>query len=448
MGIPSGLAGLCAENSGLAKGPRRNRRLGGNGASGVGSGDIMKETKTVSGTPEARAAMHEMMAAFEAFKAANDARLGEIEKKASADTLLEEKVARIDQAVANAQARLDRAVSETRRPELGGTAVPVTPVAETKAAWDGYLKTGHSHGLETKAGLSSGSTSGGYVVPEQTERAIERRLMAASPMREIATVRTIGAGVFRKPVSIAGVEAGWVAETAARPETDPATLDLLEFASADLYACPAATQSLLDDALVDLDEWLASEVEDAFAAQETQAFVLGDGVNKPKGFLDYDVVADSTAEWGEIGYVASGVDGGFPTLNPTDRLFDLIYAPKAQYRPNARFVMNRKTVSTVRKFKDGEGNYVWQPAGRPGETASLLGYPVTEIETMPDIDEDSLGIAFGDFQKGYLIVDRAGVRVLRDPYSAKPYVLFYTTKRVGGGVQNFDAIKVMKFSAS
>lgn len=419
----------------------------------------MKETKTVSGTPEARAAMHEMMAAFEAFKGANDARLDEIERKRSADTLLEEKVARIDQAVGAAQARLDRVVSEWRRPgiESDGRHPSVPAVCraaaplhgeETKAAFDGYLKTGQSFGLELKAGLSTASNSAGYVVPEQTERAIERRLMAGSPMREIATVRTVGAGVFRKPVSTAGVASGWVAETAARPETDPATLALLEFPSADLYANPAATQSLLDDALIDLDEWLAAEVEDAFAAQETTAFVTGDGVNKPRGFLSYPIVADASAVWGEIGSVASGAAGAFAQNSPTDRLIDLVYAPKAQYRPNGRFVMNRKTVSAVRKFKDADGNYIWQPAQRAGETASLLGYRVTEIETMPDIAANSAAIAFGDFQRGYLIVDRAGVRVLRDPYSAKPYVLFYTTKRVGGGVQNFDAIKVMKFSAT
>ena len=417
----------------------------------------MKETKTVPGTPEARAAMHEMMAAFEAFKGANDARLDEIERKRSVDALLEEKVARIDQAVGAAQARLDRVVSEGRRPGIGSDGRHPSTASrsssplhgeETKAAFDGYLKTGASFGLELKAGLSTASNSAGHVVPEQTERAIERRLMAGSPMREIATVRTVGAGVFMKPVSTAGVASGWVSETAARPETDPATLALLQFPSADLYANPAATQSLLDDALIDLDEWLAAEVEDAFAAQETQAFVTGDGVNKPKGFLSYPIVADASAVWGQIGYVASGAAGAFAPTSPTDRLIDLVYAPKAQYRPNGRFVMNRKTVSAVRKFKDADGNYIWQPAQRPGETASLLGYRVTEIETMPDIAANSAAIAFGDFQRGYLIVDRAGVRVLRDPYSAKPYVLFYTTKRVGGGVQNFDAIKVMKFSAS
>jgi HK97 family phage major capsid protein len=417
----------------------------------------MKETKTASGTPEARAALHEMMAAFEAFKGANDARLDEIERKASADALLEEKVARIDQAVGQAQARLDRALSEARRPGIStehgaapsvGFAATSPKMGEEKSAFDGYVRTGREVGLEIKAGLSSAPTSGGYVVPAETERAIERRLMATSPMREIATVRTVASGVFRKPVSTAGIASGWVAETAARPETDPATLALLEFPAADLYANPAATQALLDDALVDLDEWLAGEVEDAFAAQETTAFVTGDGVNKPRGFLAYDIVADAGQAWGEIGYVASGAAGAFAGTSPTDRLIDLIYAPKAQYRPNGRFVMNRKTVSAVRKFKDTDGNYIWSPATRAGETASLLGYPVTEIETMPDIAANSSAIAFGDFQRGYLIVDRAGVRVLRDPYSAKPYVLFYTTKRVGGGVQNFDAIKVMKFAVS
>ena len=430
----------------------------------------MKETKHVpaqsfgSGA-EARAVLHDMLAAFEAFKGANDARLDEIERKSSADVLLEEKVARIDQAVAGAQARLDRMASDMRRPAIG-TAVPVTGGGaetssvlafgrsafpfhgEEKSAFEGYVRTGASALLEVKAGLSSAPSSGGYVVPPETERAIERRLMAVSPMREIATVRTVAAGVFKKPVSTAGVACGWAAETAARPETDPATLALLEFPSADLYACPAATQNLLDDALVDLDDWLASEVEDAFAAQETQAFVNGDGTNKPRGFLDYDIVAEAGHDWGEIGYVASGAAGAFASTNPTDRLIDLIYAPKAQYRPGARFVMNRRTVSAVRKFKDADGNYIWTPATRPGETASLLGYAVTEIETLPDIAANSAASAFGDFRRGYLIVDRAGVRVLRDPYSAKPYVLFYTTKRVGGGVQNFDAIKVRKFAAS
>ena len=403
----------------------------------------MRETKQAAASPEARAAMHELMAAFEAFKGANDARLAEIEKKASADTLLEEKVARIDAAVAGAQARLDRVVSEARRPAMEGA---VVAAPEAKAAWDAYLRSGAASSLiETKAGLDSGSGSGGLIAPAETERLVERRLMAASPMREIATVRTVASGVFRKPVSTDGVEAGWAAETAPRPETEGATLSLLEFPSAELYASPAATQTLLDDAFMSLDEWLAGEIEDAFAAQETEAFVNGDGVNKPKGFLTYPTVANDDAEWGEIGHVVTGAAGAFGET-PVDRLIDLIYAPKAKYRANGRFVMNRRTASAIRKFRDADDNYVWSPATQPGATSSLLGYPVTEIEETPDIGADALAVAFGDFRRGYLIVDRAGLSVLRDPYSAKPYVLFYTTKRVGGGVQDFDAIKVLKFA--
>ena len=193
---------------------------------------------------------------------------------------------------------------------------------------------------------------------------------------------------------------------------------------------------------------LAAEVEQAFAVQEGAAFVNGDGSNKPTGFLHYDTVANASWVWGKLGHVLTGVDGGFPASDPSDVLVDLIYALKAGYRQNGSFVMNRKTQAAVRKFKDEGGNYLWQPPAQAGGRASLMTFPVVEAEDMPDIDDDSLSVAFGDFGRGYLVVDRAGVRVLRDPFTAKPYVLFYTTKRVGGGVQDFDAIKVLKFAAA
>jgi HK97 family phage major capsid protein len=211
---------------------------------------------------------------------------------------------------------------------------------------------------------------------------------------------------------------------------------------------PAATPTLLDDAAVNIDEWIASEVELAFATQEGTAFVTGDGVNKPKGFLSYTTVANDSWQWSKIGYFATGAAGAFPASNPSDVLVDLIYSLKAGYRQNGVFVMNRKTQSAIRKFKDTTGQYLWQPPAQAGGRASLLTFPVIESEDMPDIGTDEFAIAFGDFIRGYLVVDRAGVSVLRDPYSAKPYVLFYTTKRVGGGVQDFDAIKLLKFAAS
>ncbi len=216
----------------------------------------------------------------------------------------------------------------------------------------------------------------------------------------------------------------------------------------ELYAQPAATQALLDDAQVNVEEWLAEEVDAAFAAQEGAAFVKGDGVAKPRGFLSYDTVAESAWTWGKVGHVASGVNGAFAAANPADGLLDLVYALKGGYRHNASFVMNRRTQAAVRKLKDENGNYLWSPPAAAGHSASLMGFALVECEDMPDMAADSCAIAFGDFRRFYLVVDRAGVNVLRDPFSAKPYVLFYTTKRVGGGVQDFDAVKLMKFSAA
>lgn len=385
-----------------------------------------------------------LLRAFEEFKTANDARLSALEHK-RADVLLEEKVDRIDRALSEQKSLIERAALSGRRPGLASE----PPTSEHKSAWSAYLRRGDVSALtqfEAKA-LSVGSDpDGGYVAPAELDRMIEIRLRQASPMREIATVRTTGANVFKKPISLTAAGVGWVGETGARAQTSTPTLALLEFPTAELYANLAATQTLLDDSFVNLEEWIASEVEEAFAGQERAAFVNGDGADKPKGFLDYDKVAEASHVWGKIGYVATGVAGGFAAINPVDKVIDLVYAPKPQFRQNARFVMNRKTVSAVRKLKDGDGRYIWEP--NDGGGASLLGYQIAEIEDMPDVATDAFAIAFGDFARGYLIVDRAGVRVLRDPYSAKPYVLFYVTKRVGGGVQNFDAIKALKFGLS
>jgi len=211
---------------------------------------------------------------------------------------------------------------------------------------------------------------------------------------------------------------------------------------------PAATGALLDDSMIDLDAWMAGEIETVFAEQEGAAFVNGDGANKPRGFLHYEQVQDSSWSWGNVGYLATGDAAGLAEENATDTLIELVYALKAGYRQNAHWVMNRKTQAELRKQKDGNGNYIWQPPATPGSKAMLMGFPVVEAEDMPDIEADAAPIAFGDFKRGYLVIDRAGVRVLRDPYSAKPYVLFYTTKRVGGGIQDFEAIKLLKVAAS
>jgi HK97 family phage major capsid protein len=199
---------------------------------------------------------------------------------------------------------------------------------------------------------------------------------------------------------------------------------------------------------VDVNQWIAEEVNAAFAQQEGTAFVTGNGTNKPKGFLAETTIADASWEWGKLGYVATGSAGALPASDPSDILVDLVYSLKAGYRQNASWVMNRKTQGAIRKLKDDGGNYLWQPAASADGKATLMGFDLVEAEDMPDIAANSLSIAFGAFKRGYMIVDRQGVNVLRDPYSAKPYVLFYTTKRVGGGVQNYEAIKLLKFAAS
>jgi HK97 family phage major capsid protein len=415
--------------------------------------DTHNELETKAGIPlDAMVTHAEMMRAFEAFKETNDQRLVLSEKRAG-DVLVEEKLARINTAIDAHARRLDDIVLKGARPALGGDrhAVRSQSAIEHKAAFESYVRSGEATGLralETKA-LSAGSNpDGGYLVPPEVEMQIGARLTAISPIRGIAGVRIISGNVYKKPFMTAGPAVGWVGETDARTQTTSPTLDELSFPAMELYAMPAATATLLEDAAVNIDQWLAQEVEQVFAAQEGTAFVTGDGSNKPKGFLAYTTVANASWSWGNIGYIASGAAGAFAASNPSDVLVDLIYAVKAGYRQNGSFVMNRKTQSAIRKFKDTTGNYLWQPPAIAGGRASLMTFPVYEAEDMPDIAANSLSIAFGDFNRGYLVVDRAGVTVLRDPYTAKPYVLFYTTKRVGGGVQDFDAIKVMKFAVS
>ncbi|MGE0213496.1 MAG: phage major capsid protein [Parvibaculaceae bacterium] len=405
------------------------------------------ETKIARG-PESSGldgALDELMSTFETFREANDRRLEEIEKRMGADVVTTDKVERIGRA-------LDELSLKMRRPPLARAEAEAEPRrTERKAAFEAYVRKGDASSilaLEAKALVAGTDADGGYLVPDETESEIGKLLSEASPIRSIAGVRQVSSSSYKKPFATTGFQAGWVGETASRTQTTTPTLAELTFPAMELYAMPAATQTLLDDAAVDIDRWIAEEVQAAFAEQEGEAFVSGNGSSKPKGFLDYTKVADGSWAWGSIGYVATGAAGAFPEDDPSDVLVDLAYALKSGYRQNAHWVMNRKTQGAVRKFKDADGNYLWQPPASAQGRASLMGFPIAEAEDMPDIGANAHAIAFGDFKRGYLIVDRLGVRVLRDPYSAKPYVLFYTTKRVGGGVQNFEAIKLLKFAAS
>jgi HK97 family phage major capsid protein len=413
--------------------------------------DRTPETKAGIPSSDAQDVYDAMMRTFEEFKSENDGRLKAIEQR-KGDVVAEDKLARINSALDAHQQQLDALTLKGARPALGAErAATAQGAREHKSAFDDYLRSGENAGLrllEQKAMSVGSNPDGGYLIPDETERQIGARLTDISPIRSISGVREISSSVYRKPFMTAGPAAGWIGETASRPQTASVVLDELAFPAMELYAQPAATATLLEDSFVNLDEWLAGEVDQVFAEQEGTAFVTGDGSNKPKGFLAYTTVANASWAWGNIGYIASGAAGAFPASNPSDVLIDLIYSLRAGYRQNATFVMNRKTQSTVRKFKNADGDYLWQPPATATGRSTLIGFPLVDAEDMPDVAANSLSVAFGDFRRGYLIVDRQGVRVLRDPYSAKPYVLFYTTKRVGGGVQDFDAIKVLKFAVS
>lgn len=384
----------------------------------------------------------EFSTAFEEFKRTNDQRLHEIEKRGTADGLLEGKLDRLNRVLDGHKAALDRAQAERGRPAIEGKGVSL-PDGVYKEAFSSYLKRGEEKALQTGV-----AADGGYVVPAEVEGEITRLMTHLSPIRAIAGVRQVSGAVYKRPITVSGPQTGWVGETASRPATNSPTLAELSYPTTELYAMPAATTAFLDDAAVDVGQWIADEVNAAFAAQETTAFVSGDGVNKPEGFLHADTVAEASWAWGKLGYLATGQSGALPTSNASDILIDLVYALKAGYRQNANWVMNRKTQGALRKLKDADGNYLWQPAAAADGKASFMGFPLVEAEDMPNIAANSFSVAFGDFKRGYLIVDRQGVSVLRDPFSSKPYVLFYTTKRVGGGIADYDAIKLLKFGTS
>ncbi|WP_370334838.1 phage major capsid protein [Parvularcula marina] len=393
------------------------------------------ETKAHDGGDAAT--MQDILYTFEQFKQANDERLKGLEKR-SADPLMTEKVDRIGEELSRQQAVLDRLAARSARPALDTAA---DTGSEAKSAFDTYMRTGAMTAPELKS-IAAGDSSGGIIAPDETASLIDARLKDISPIRQIATVRQISGNSYRKPYPTTDFGAAWVGETGDRDETTTPTLMALDFPAMELYAMPAATQALLDDSVVDIGQWIADEVQTEFAVQESAAFVAGNSSSKPKGFLSYDQAADASRDADEIGTVAS--DGAAIIA---DDLIDLVYTLPQSYRQNGRFIMNRTVASSIRKLKDLEGNYIWSPGLAAGQPSTLLGFPVTESEDMPDVGTSTTPVAFGDFARGYLIVDRAGIQVLRDPYSAKPYVLFYTTKRVGGGVQDFSAIKLLSMSA-
>lgn len=391
--------------------------------------------------------------AFEEFKAANDERLAQIEKNGRADPELSQKVERIDAAITTLQAQKDTLEAKLNRGDLGagGSAEQAKAKAEHQAAFDGYFRKGHEANLrqlEVNAALTTQvDEDGGFIVPEQVDTEISRVLGTMSAMRGLARVVSVGGATFKRLHNVGGSTSGWVGEEEARDETNTPKFKMLEYPTMELYAQPGATSSMLEDGSFDVESWLADEVAIEFSEQEGAAFITGDGIKKPRGILSYTAKANGSQSFGELGFIASGASGNFASSNPSDKLIDLVHSLKRGYRMNASWLMNDLTLAGVRKLKDTDGNYLWRAGIEAGESETLLGKPVEVDDNMPDMAANSLSIAFGDFNRGYIITDRRGSRVLRDAFTNKPYVMFYTTKRVGGGLNDSEAIKLMKFSA-
>ena len=338
----------------------------------------------------------------------------------------------------------------TRRPALAAAAEAEAPHQKAFAA---YLRTGEDDALrglhiEEKAMSTAVAGDGGYLVDPATSASIQSVLRGASSLRQIAKVVNVEATSYDVLIDSTETGAGWATETAAASETATPTIERITIPLHELSALPKISQRLLDDSAFDIEDWLAGRVADTFARSEAAAFISGDGLDKPVGLLTHSTVNNDSWSWGSLGYTATGTDGQFNNSTPGDNLINLVYSLGAQYRANASFILNSKTAGIVRTIKDAEGRFLWSDGLTQGEPARLLGYPVLVAEDMPDMAANSYSVAFGDFAAGYTIAERPDLRILRDPFSAKPHVLFYATKRVGGDVSDFAAIKLLKFATS
>ncbi|MBL4757491.1 MAG: phage major capsid protein [Rhizobiales bacterium] len=394
--------------------------------------------------------LNELQKTFDEFKTERDKEMSDI-KKNLADVVQTEKVDRINGEITVLNKALDEVNASLAAIKIGGHGDPANPDVKAHSdAFGRYFRKGVDADLrefEVKAKLTTESDpDGGYLVPEETEDAITRVLGTVSTMRSLSRVMQVSTDTYKKLVSQGGTGSGWVGESDSRPETSGPTLREISINCHELYAMPASTQRALDDARIDIASWLAEEVSTEFAEQEGLAFISGDGVNKPRGLLAYPTVANSSYAWGSLGFVVSGAAAGFAASSPADALIDLFYGLKAGYRNNATWLTSDAVMGSIRKFKDGQGNYLWQPPQGADTVATILGKPVATDDNMPALGANAFPVAFGDFNRSYMLLDRMGTRVLRDPFTSKPNVLFYTTKRVGGGLINFEAMKLLKCS--
>lgn len=394
---------------------------------------------------EIKAHVEKIGSAWEEFKKVNDRREKEVETKGASDPLTNQYLERISRNLDEYKGRMGKMEAALNRPSAGGVGEYKSgnEVAHAhKAAFNDYLRKGVEGDLchlETKSLSVGADTDGGYLVSPQISDSIIKSVFETSPMRQLSNVEVISSDALEIIEDTTEAVAGWTTETGAVSDTDTPTFGKKTISVHELYAQPKATQKLIDDAAIDIEAWLAEKISSIFAKKENSAFISGDGSGKPKGILTYN----AGTSWGEIEQVDSGVSGGVTA----DKLIELYYSLKEDYAINASFLMNRSTVEEVRLLKDSTNQYLWNPGLAAGAPDTLMGIPVHQAADMPVPASGSLSIAIADFKAAYQIVDRTGVRVLRDPFTEKPFVKFYSTKRVGGDVVNFEAIKLLKLAA-
>ncbi len=406
---------------------------------------------------EVRSATETLARAFEEYKSVNDTRLNEIERRGSADVLLDEKLGRMDQSITKLQDDVTSVKTSLRRPGKGQNAEPYRGNDTNNAykqAFLNYVVKGNEielMNLQTKALEVINNAEGGFIVPPEFSDRIVTRQFDTTPMRQISTVMTISSDAVEMLRDTNEPVAQWISELGVPTDTNDGGIGRIRIPVHELYAQPKATQKLLDDAIINVEEWLINKIAAKFSRAENSAFVVGDGIGMPRGFTTYSAQAvdDNSRSWGVLQYVPTGVNGGFSSTAPADVLFDLMHKLRVGYQPEAVWIMPRAVADMIRKFKENTTQaYIWQPGLQQGTPATLLGFPVVLGEDMPAVTTGSFSLAFGSFKEGYTIVDRLGLRILRDPYTGAPFIKFRCTKRTGGDVVNFEAIKLLSFSAS
>lgn len=450
---------------------------------------VALETKEAAVAPEVKAALDRFNSAISEFKSANDDRIKGIEKKFD-DVVTNEKVDRILAAVDEFKTAVNSEIAALKRAGKASNSGDTSDIEakldklrglEAKA-FDKFIRTRdgvvdmqrvqtlassdeykgvlehyrNELGLDVKDLSTVVAEDGGYLVLPEYESEMDEILLETSPIRQVANVRQIGTRELILPVNRKGTTVAWIGETGTRTATDTPTISQEKFTAHEIYAYPLVTLQMLEDATFDVEGWLQDEVVEALAIEENLRFVNGDGNGKPLGFLHDSITKtaaasyDANTNWGQLAYLATGASGAFAAApNGADVLLDTVYDLKAQYRQNADWIMSRRTMAAIRKLKDSDGAYLIRDAiTESGLVPMLFGYPILEAEDMPEIAANTFSIAFGDWNKGYQIVDRIGLQVRRDEITQPGYVKYHFRKRTGGGIRHFDAIKLVKFAAS